>query len=52
MEDDVGDEVTSIRGSRVKLSSFSCSHRFPGRRSRRREQTSLGGTRGALSPLT
>lgn len=29
MEDDVGDEVTSTRGSRAKLSSFSCSHRFP-----------------------
>lgn len=29
MEGDVGDEVTSTRGSRAKLSSFSCSHRFP-----------------------
>lgn len=29
MEDEVGDEVTSTRGSRAKLSSFSCSHRFP-----------------------
>ena len=29
MEDDVGDEVTNTRGSRAKLSSFSCSHRFP-----------------------
>lgn len=30
-DDDVGDEVASARGSRVKLSSFSCSHRFPSR---------------------
>lgn len=29
IEDDVGDEVTSTRGSRAKLSSFNCSHKFP-----------------------
>lgn len=48
-EDDVGDEVTSTKGSRAKLSSFSCSHRFPiwGRK-----QASLGGTNEPCLPLT
>lgn len=45
--DDVGDEVTSTKGSRAKLSSFSCSHRFP---SGGIEQASLGGTQGARLP--
>lgn len=49
IEDDVGDEVTSTKGSRAKLSSFSCSHRFP---SWGREQESLGGTKEPCAPLS
>lgn len=49
IEDDVRGEVTSTKGSRAKLSSFSCSHRFPiwGR-----EQASLGGTKEPCLPPT
>lgn len=48
IDDDVGDEVTSTNGSRAKLSSFSCSHRFP---SWERDQESLGGTKEPCLPL-
>lgn len=46
IEDDVGDEVTSTKGSRARLSSFSCSHRFPRWWG---EQASLGGRKGTMA---
>lgn len=49
IEDDVGDEVTSTKGSRAKLSSFSCSHRFP---SWGREQLSWEVPKGPSLPPT